>query len=181
MHLIILPGNNVTNRTWAEVMRDHYGPQFDSVYIQEYEHWASGEQVIDFNQELTNLKERPNPLFAGDDYVLFAKSVGSLLAFVAVEERVIAPRGAVLFGIPFDLAAKEIFQHDWSAVATWEVPTLAFHNIADPTTDYRFTVATLQQYAPAVELVTTHEPDHWYGDCATYDATILPFLNQLTR
>jgi hypothetical protein len=176
-HLIILPGNSVKNRTWGEVMCDHYGLQFASVTLLEYDHWESGAPQIDFDVELQKLAERNTPLFAEDEIVIMAKSVGSLLTFVAIRDGVIAPKKCIFFGIPFDLAANDIFAEDWSPVESFKVPALAFHNVADPTADYRFTQATLAHYAPGITLITTNESDHWYGDTKTYDAPISEFLN----
>ncbi len=176
-HLIILPGNSVKNRTWGEVMRDHYGPQFASVTLLEYDHWETGVPQIDFDVELEKLQERTIPLFAHDEVVVMAKSAGSLLTFVAVRDGVLTPKKCIFFGIPFDLAAKDLFKDDWSPVSTFTMPAIAFHNEADPTADYRYTAATLAQYAPGITLITTNESDHWYGDTKTYDAPIKSFLS----
>ncbi len=174
--LIILPGNSVKNRTWGEVMRDHYGPQFDSVHLHTYEHWETGDPIIDFDVELVKLRERTSPLFQDVELTIMAKSAGSLLAFVAVAEAILKPTKCVFFGIPFDLAAEGIFKDDWSAIENFTIPAIAFHNQNDPTADYRYTMATLAQYAPHVELVTTPEEDHWYGNTALYDTYLSTFL-----
>ncbi len=176
-HLIILPGNSVKNRTWGEVMRDHYGPHFASVHLAEYDHWESVAPMIDFDAELQKLHERDTSLFAGSELIVMAKSAGSLLAFVACAEGILTPTKCIFFGIPFDLAAKDLFKDDWGAVSTLIAPTLVFHNEADPTTDYRFTAATLAHYLPSATLITTHESDHWYGDTKTYDPVITEFLS----
>ncbi len=179
--LIILPGNSVQNRTWGEVMRDHYGPLFDSVYLHTYEHWETGDPIIDFDVELVKLRERTKPLFgAGVETVVLAKSAGSLIAFVAVAERILQPTKCIFFGIPFDLAATGLFKDDWSAVAAFTAPMLVFHNLYDPTTDYRFTAAILAQHLSHVKLITTNEEDHWYGNTDEYDKSILPFLGLAT-
>ena len=177
-HLIVLPGNSVKNRTWGEVMVDHYGPRFDSVYMQSYEHWESGAPVIDFDVELVKLRERTMPLFENPQVTVMAKSAGSLLAFVAIAEGILAPEKCVFFGIPFDLAAEDIFKDDWSAVENFTISAKAFHNRHDPTADYRFTMATLEQYAPQIELITTEGDDHWYGDTDTYDQYLADFLTK---
>lgn len=174
--LIILPGNSVKNRTWGEVMRDHYGPLFDSVHLQNYEHWENGAPVIDFDVELVKLRERTAPLFAEAETVVMAKSAGTLLAFVAIAEGILRPTACVFFGTPFDLAAEGLFKDDWSAVANFRTPAIAFHNELDPTADYRYTMATLAQYAPHVQLITTPEEDHWYGNTALYDTYLGKFL-----
>ncbi len=179
MQLIILPGNNVTNQTWGGLVRDYYGPQFTSVHLVEYEHWAKEEPVIDFDVELVKLRERQGSLFNDEPTVVMAKSAGALLALVAVVESVLTPKACVFFGLPFALAAEGIFQNDWSAVSEFTTPALAFHNQQDPTADYRYTAAILAEHAPHIELVTTTADDHWYGDFATYDEQILPFLQNL--
>ncbi len=175
--LIILPGNSVKNRTWGEVMRDHYGPMFDSVYLHTYEHWETGGPIIDFDVELVKLRERTKPLFGEQaETIVMAKSAGALLAFVAASEGVLVPNKAIFFGIPFDLAAEGIFKDDWSPVTNFKMPAIAFHNEQDPTADYRYTMAVLAQHAPHVTLITTPENDHWYGNTEVYDAHIATFL-----
>jgi len=176
--LIILPGNSLKNKTWGEVMLAHYGPRFDSAYMQSYEHWENDESVIDFDVELVKLRERTAPLFEEMETVVMAKSAGALLAFVAVDEGILKPAKCVFFGIPFDLAAEGIFKDDWSAVENFSVPALAFHNEKDPTADYRYTMVILAQYAPHIKLVTTYEPDHWYGNTDVYDQPVDDFFAQ---
>ena len=177
MQLIILPGNNVTNQTWGELVRDYYGPQFTSVHLVEYEHWAKEEPIIDFDVELVKLREREQSLFPGEQTVVMAKSAGALLAFVASAEGIIAPDACVFFGIPFAMAADDIFKDDWSAVSNLTVPGVAFHNRQDPTADYRYTQAVLAEHTPQIELITTAGDDHWYGDFSHYDNKIQLFLS----
>ena len=179
MQLIIVPGNNKTNQTWGELVRDHYGPRFTSTHLVEYEHWAKDESVIDFDVELVKLREREQSLFPGEQTVVIAKSVGALLVFVANAEGVVKLDAGIFFGIPFAMAADGIFQNDWSAVSTFKVPALAFHNLQDPTADYRFTSAVLTEYTPHIELITTDADDHWYGDFTAYDKQIVRFLQSL--
>lgn len=180
MQLVILPGNNVVNRTWGEVVRDHYGPRFTSVYLAEYEHWATGDPTIDFDVEIKKLRERTTSLFTTEPTVIMAKSSGALLAYAAAEAGVLTPVGAAFFGIPFDLAEQTaLFGPEWGAVTSFTAPTIAFHNVADPTADYRFTLAVLKQYAPTASLVSTDGTDHWYGDFDTYDHDLVPFLAAL--
>ena len=172
MQIIILPGNNISNQTWGELVRDYYGPQFTSVHLVEYEHWVTGAPAIDFDVELVKLREREQPLFTDEPTVVVAKSAGALLAFVAVEEGVLQPSASIFFGIPFAMAAEDIFKDDWTAVSNFSIPGLAFHNRQDPTADYRYTQAVLAEYAPQIKLITTAGDDHWYGDFSEYDEAI---------
>jgi hypothetical protein len=88
---------------------------------------------------------------------------------MAIYHGSITPAQCVFFGIPFDLASDNLFKNDWTPISSFTIPATAFHNIDDPTTSYEFTKTTLAIHAPSINLVTTHEPDHWYADFTTYD------------
>ncbi len=171
-HLIVLPGNSYKNKTWGELMLEHYASQFDTSFMLEYDHWESGEKNIDFGREEEKLRVHVAALPANIEVVLMAKSVGSLLAFLSIYHGVIIPTRCLFFGIPFDLASPDMFKDSWAAVDTFKLPALAFHNVEDPTTSYEFTKATLAAHAPHIKLIATNEADHWYGDVANYDSYI---------
>lgn len=71
--------------------------------------------------------------------------------------------------MPLDLAADNLFKDSWPPLTELTVPTIAFHNLTDPTTSYEFTKSKLATLNPNINLITTHETDHWYGDLETYD------------
>jgi hypothetical protein len=175
-HLIVLSGNSLKNKAWGELMLTEYGSQFDASYMLEYDHWTSGEGNINFEAEEAKLRNHVTALPEATEVTVFAKSAGSLLAFLAIHHGVVTLARVAFFGIPFDLAATELFKDNWSAVDAFKLPAIAFHNVEDPTTSYEFTKATLAAHAPHIKLITTHEADHWYGDIATYQQTIIPFL-----
>ncbi len=177
-HLIVLPGNSQKNKAWGELMLAEYATQFDSSFMLEYDHWVSGEANIDFVREEEKLRAHTASLPAGTEIVLMAKSTGSLLAFNAIHHGAITPSRCVFFGIPFDLAADSLFKDDWSAVDSFAIKAIAFHNVADPTTSYEFTKSILDTHAPRITLITTNESDHWYGDVQIYTPTISALLNQ---
>jgi len=167
-HLIILSGNSLKNKAWGELVQSECGPQFDSVYLQQYEHWVSGEQNINFEVEQATLAAHVVTMPVDTEIILFAKSAGSLLAFLAIAAGVVTPSRCVFFGIPFDLAAVDLFKNDWTILNVFKIPAIAFHNQDDPTTSYEFTKTTIEKYAPHIKLLTTNETDHWYGDFTTY-------------
>jgi predicted alpha/beta hydrolase family esterase len=175
-HIIILSGNSLKNKGWGELMLAEYGPRFDTAFMLEYDHWTSGEPNINFTAEEAKLATYVSSLPPFAEIVLFAKSAGSLLAFTAIHRGVLKPIKCIFFGIPFDMAAVSLFNDNWSAVDSFSIPAIAFHNTNDPTTSYEFTKDTLAEHSPAITLVTTEESDHWYGDTLTYNRTIIPFL-----
>jgi hypothetical protein len=172
-HLIVLPGNSLKNKAWGELILERYGKNFDSASMLSYDHWESREANIDFEVEEEKLRQHVSVLPVETEIVVFAKSAGSLLAFLAISHGVLVPSRCVFFGIPFDLAASNLFKEDWGPVDSFAIPAIAFHNTEDPTTSYEFTKTTLVAHVPQIKLVTTHEADHWYGDVTTYDQHLL--------
>lgn len=175
--LLILPGNSQRNKAWGEACAQHFLDWFDVVYVQNYNHWSTGEQRIDFEAEIEKIDiiVTDNQTEVGEWYV-FAKSVGSLLALEAYADGVIDPKKAVLFGMPLDMAAKDIYAEDWSALKEFSVPSIAFHNHDDPTTSYDFTVEKLKQYGTDFTIVSTDGDTHDYLDFAEYEPYIKDFL-----
>ncbi len=168
-HLIVLPGNSSKNKAWGELILEHYTPQFDSLFMLEYDHWASGEANINFAIEEVKLKTHIESLSSDTEIILFAKSAGSLLALQAIHHGVLKPVQVVFFGMPLDLAADKHFKDSWELLSSLNVPTIAFHNVADPTTSYEFTRSMLATHNRNIELIATVGIDHWYGDLNTYD------------
>jgi len=175
-HLIVFPGNSLKNKAWGELILEHFSSQFDSAFMLSYDHWESGEANIDFAREEEKIRQHVDALPAGTEIILFAKSVGSLLAFLAIHHGALTPARCAFFGIPFDLASENIFKESWGPVDNFKIPAVALHNLEDPTTNYEFAKAALAAHAPHIKLVTTGEADHWYGDVATYDKSIEEIL-----
>ena len=175
-HLIILPGNSLKNKAWGELILEYYAPQFDSASMLEYDHWVSGEPNINFASEQAKIAAHMATLPPVTDVVIFAKSAGSLLAFITISAKIVTPIKCVFFGIPFDLAAPDLFKDNWAPISTFVTPAIAFHNIGDPTTCYEFTKQTIVTYAPHIQLIPTSESDHWYGDIDTYSSHLQTFL-----
>jgi len=179
-HLIILSGNSLKNKAWGEAVLKHYGPRFDSIYLELYDHWESGEANINFENEEAKISQHVATIPLGTEITIMAKSAGSLLALLAISHGTVMPARCVFFGIPLDLAAGNLFDSNWSVLKSFKIPATAFHNIADPTTSYDFTKTTLANLAPHINLITTHEPDHWYADFTTYDKN-LHFLTEKSK
>ena len=168
-HLIILPGNSLKNKVWGELILEHYAPKYDSVFMMEYNHWVSGAPNIDFTTESEKIQTHVDSLAPNTEITLFAKSAGSLLGLTVIHNKILMPVRVVFFGMPLDLAAGNHFKNSWALLSELTVPTIAFHNVADPTTSYEFTKSMLELHNPNINLITTHDADHWYGDLKTYD------------
>lgn len=101
MNLIILPGNSIKNKTWAEALKTALESQFDSIYIQQYSHWETGEKFLDLEQEINTIMKLTNDL---KNYIIFAKSVGVILALKAISEKKLTPSKCIFAGLAFSWA-----------------------------------------------------------------------------
>lgn len=175
--LIILAGNSPRNHAWGEACEKHFQPWFDQSYLQQYDHWKTGEQWISFDAELAKLKQRVEADGPNVRRYIFAKSIGSILALLAIDQGKVQPAGCVFFGMPLDYAAGRVIDHDWDALVELSVPTLAFHNNNDPTAAYAFTRDTLAAKAPQVTLITREADDHSYDEFAQFE----PHIHELLK
>lgn len=175
--LIIFPGNSPRNKAWGEGVAGYFGSWFDAMHVQNYDHWDTGAAFIDFDAELEKL--RANVAEDGEDtrYVVFAKSIGAILALLAIQRKIIVPQRCTFFGMPLKIVEEQnTFAGDWSPLASLSAPALAFHNEHDPTAEYAFTFATLTEHNPAIEVVTTPGDTHEYMEFALYEAKLKDFL-----
>lgn len=174
--LIVLPGNSPRNVQWGETCEAHFTSWFDDTYLQRYDHWETGQQWINFDDELAKLRAVVEADGEDVQHYIFAKSIGSILAVIAIDQGKVEPARLVCFGMPLDYAAGRVFDHDWDQLIELTVPTLAFHHDHDPTASYTFTRDTLQKRAPQVRFVTLEGDTHDYDHFSDYEHTIKPFL-----
>lgn len=174
--LIILPGNSIKNKAWGEACRDHFGTWFGAVYLQYYSHWEKGTNEIDFEEELQKLQKEVLPSEADTEFIVFAKSVGSLITLIAVQGGIVTPTQCVFFGMPLDLAAEGLFKNDWSSLSDFSVSSIAFHNDHDPTANCEFTKNKLEEVSSSIQLIHVQGDDHVYAPFEPYEDQIKNFL-----
>ncbi len=176
--LIIFPGNSPRNKSWGEEVAAEFGDLFDAVYMQHYDHWESGNESINFETEINKLNQEIKLSSPDTSFFIFAKSVGSLLSFLAVHQHIINPAKCVFFGLPLDLADKGIFKEDWSSLSNFPGPAIALHNNNDPTANYDFAKKSINQYAQnTITFIELAGNDHSYNEYNTYRPIIKNFLN----
>ena len=128
MNLIVLAGNSIENQPWAEDVKKLFEPYFSSVSIQEYKHWKSDESLLNIDLEVESLKDLAIDC---DEYIVFAKSAGSLVTAKAIQMGKISPAKCIFVGIPFDWARTNNFAaEEWLTAITQ--PTLVIQHSEDP-------------------------------------------------
>lgn len=132
MDLILLSGNSLTHKKWIEEVEEALRPLFTQTYIQYYLHWETGDEVIKMDYELETLE---NKISSYKNYLVFAKSAGTLLAARAAYENILQPDKCVFLGFPLLWARDKNF-----AINLWfknfSIPTLFIQNSHDPFLSY---------------------------------------------
>jgi len=100
MEIIILAGNSLHNKEWAEELADNLA-SFGNCFVFNYHHWKTGEKNINFEYELAKLVEKTKDL---QEYILVGKSAGAILISLAMSKGMVNPRKCVLMGLPFKFA-----------------------------------------------------------------------------
>lgn len=176
--LVVLPGNSPKNRAWGKGIVDYYGGIFDAVHMQLYDHWETGDEVINFDAEAEKLKQKVSQDNEEYEYYVFAKSFGSILALLATHRGCIRPKKCVFFGLPLNLVKdEEALINEWSILKSFSIPTIAFHNEDDPVADYTFTKTTLTELnVSTIALIVTEGDNHSYTEYEVYEDRIKGFL-----
>lgn len=161
MDIIILPGN--TDRVWIEEIEKNISHLFDNSYLIEYVHHRKGEALIDLKYELNSLHKliQDNNI---NNYVIFAKSAGTLLTMRGIYEEVLKPQKCIFLGVPINWAYNHKFDIDaW--MDHYSIPTLFIQQTGDPYYSYKELQTYLHKHS--VENFFMHEVEgnnHHYSN-----------------
>ena len=161
MNLILLPGN--TDKTWIKEIQRNISPLFKSSFLVEYAHHHKGETIINFEYELDSLNKLilDNKL---SDYIIFAKSAGTLLTVKGANEEILKPQKCIFLGLPINWAYKHKFDIDtW--IQNYSIPTLFIQQTNDPYYSYKELQTYLHKHS--VENFLMHEIEgnnHYYSN-----------------
>jgi hypothetical protein len=174
--LLVLSGNHVRNREWGEQCAEFFRGDFDMTFYPHYDHWNVEGESIDMEIELQKVKETVTGAGEADGWYVFAKSIGSVLALLAIKRGIISLEKCVFFGMPLKIAETEVTK-EWAYLSSLTLPVLAFHNDHDPVADYKFTAQKLAELAPTITLRTLSGDTHDYADFAAYADEIRQFIS----
>ncbi len=94
MTIFLLAGNSISNKDWIEAVAAKLSPELQTEILY-YDHWQSGEELINLDLELEKLVAMTNGV---EEYAIFAKSAGALLALKGVEEGKLKPIKCIFAG-----------------------------------------------------------------------------------
>lgn len=175
MNLLALGGESLRNQEWIHQVGEEFKPLFDRVVVQDYAHWASGAPGIDVDRELDVAAQTAHDL---GDYVIFAKSAGSVLSLKGIAEGRLRPRACLFAGLPLGMI-RVLETGDW-----WKfsMPVALVQNTGDPVSPYREVEAYLRERLPAgsYKLVELPGDTHHYGDLSKLESLTTELLERLS-
>jgi hypothetical protein len=176
MHLILLPGNGRYNKAWIDEVRENLQDLFLSTHVVYYDHWFAEDEKKEITIE-TEQKKLLEIAANLDEYVIFAKSAGSLVTIKSIHEGLIAPEKCIFTGHPVNWARYRNYPvEQW--IKDYSVPTLFIQKTLDPVFSFEELKAYLGEHNVAnLKLVEQDGDDHEYGDIAFLRAEITSFLD----
>ena len=161
MDLILFSGNSLAHKQWILDVEESLAPMFDKTYAQMYKHWEDRSPVIYLDEELEKVLDIIKEY---EDYAIFGKSAGALLALKGIREGIFKPQKCIFVGLPVDWGRVYGFKvDDWSY--NYSVPTLFIQKSFDPVMFYEDLVKYIkEQNITNSEVLEISGNDHYYGD-----------------
>ena len=165
MQVLLLGGYSARNKPWIYEVADALEPLAEQRVVHEYAHWNDESKSLDAEAELTAIADEAQNLA---EYVVFAKSVGCLLAVEGMHRGLLAPQACVFAGLPLDTAVRERGEAFARQIAAVNCPLVFVQNSDDPLGSYKDVKAYLE-HAGAVRAMAVELPGetHDYSDTAT--------------
>lgn len=171
MKLLLLAGNSLHNKEWIEEVERTLAPHFNQTLVHYYRHWSTGDELIDLEYELERLTTSLGDLA---DWVVFAKSAGTILIIRGCYEKKIKPIKCVFAGTAIGWAeARGLSVHEW--LRNYSIPTLFIQKTLDPAISYRDLEQLLSGVANAVAKEIPGD-NHSYEDLSVLENEITRFL-----
>lgn len=147
MKVLVLGGQNPTHFDWVRELREIFEEAGMLVVLHDYAHWLRDEPNIDFAAELKAITALAADL---GDYIIVAKSIGTILATVGIAQDQLQPKATVFLGFPL-----KSFEHNEDvASALSHLPTTIFvQNEHDPLGSYDDLQTYLQPLVPPTSIM----------------------------
>ena len=132
MHLFLLGGNSQKNWEWIRNVSEELDSLFSDSTMQYYGWWGEDRDFEETDIALES--EKLSRLIANtndDDYAIFAKGTGAIIAITSIKEHQLKPTACFFFG----LAVKETEGSSAplkTLLMNWNIPTLFAQNSDDP-------------------------------------------------
>jgi hypothetical protein len=180
MNIVLLGGNHVMNKSWVEDIAKNVGDIFDKAVVQDFLHWQKGEQDIHMDEEVAKLAEITGEWI---DYIVFAKSIGTIVALKALFEKKISPKKVVFLGFPYEHSKEQGYETD-KYLEALSVPTFFIQKSEDWAMHYDDLEKLVKEKVKGeYKLLKYHrdgEPDteHHYADIEYLKSLLKEWMNE---
>lgn len=104
MRIILLPGQSISNKEWIENVGKKFQEKFTNTKISYYDHWEKGKEKADIELETKKFLDIVNS--SDEEYILFAKSIGSIIFLSSLKDLKKKPKGVLIVGTAYNLGKK---------------------------------------------------------------------------
>lgn len=162
MNILFLGGNSPRHEAWVHEMADALSSPFDGVVVHDYKHWKTGAKLVDMDYEVAEIGDKMADL---EPYVVFAKSIGTMITLKAMHQNTLRPKACVFLGLPLNaITDMELPAVDWLSEAT--VPLYFLQNEDDPYGPAEQLKATLPANIDQANITVLPGDTHDYNDIA---------------
>lgn len=110
MKLFLLGGNSKSNKDWIREVHANLKTHYDEAEILYYDHWEMEDNdEIDLDLEMAKLVELVKDC---DEYMIFAKSAGTLVTLKAIHQKKLNPRKIIFVGLPVNWGKEKGYEFE---------------------------------------------------------------------
>lgn len=168
MNVLFLGGNSHRHEVWIHEMADTLGGPFDGVVVHDYKHWKTGEKWVDLDYEVAEIGAKMTDL---EPYVVFAKSIGTMITLKAMHQNLLRPQACVFLGLPLNaITDMDLPAVEW--LSETSTPIYFMHNEHDPYGSAEELRATLPTNIDQTNITVLPGDTHDYNDMTTMAALL---------
>jgi len=145
MNVFILGGMSPRHYEWVRQLAEALQPHFDEIRLLDYRHWEQQGAEMDLEYEITQAAALAKDF---GEYLVVAKSIGTVLATLATARGLLAPQRCVFMGFPLKVVTADLSE---VANALLQLPPTTFlHNEHDPLGSAEAVKTYVGAHAPAI-------------------------------
>lgn len=167
MNIVLLGGNSKRHYQWVRDLAASLTSNGHTVILHDYKHWLTGDESADIEYEINSLSKQLEPY---DNYIIIAKSVGTLIASLGIQRGAIKAAHAILLGVPLN-GVISTYPEFTDALKSLP-PTIIVQNSDDPYGAVADITQFIEQNAPTQVISVLEIPNN-----STHDYVDFPLLN----
>jgi len=175
IEIIFLGGNSKDNLIWIENVAKSFLDSVKAINIVNYKHWQNKSPIINIDYESAKLSELASNK---DDFCIFAKSAGCLVALNAILKYALRPGKCVFIGFPLNWAVENSIKPSPEELfSSYSVKTLFIQKEADPICPAPKLNEFISKHCASFSFCEIPGSSHHYEDLQLLKSKTLDFIN----